>query len=114
SPVEVDELRRTVDRLTMEESYLSEADDDASRDRLDRLRAELADRREELAALTARWEQEKAGQNRLGELRVRLDELKGAAERAQRDGDLATASRLLYGEIPAVEKEIATAEAHER
>ncbi|MCL3863184.1 ATP-dependent chaperone ClpB [Actinotalea sp. K2] len=114
SPVEIDALQRAVDRLTMEESYLSEAEDDASRDRLDKLRAELADRREELAALTTRWEREKAGQNRLGDLRVRLDELKVAAERSQREGDLATASRLLYGEIPSVEKEIAAAEAAER
>ncbi|WP_188037201.1 ATP-dependent chaperone ClpB [Actinotalea sp. JY-7885] len=117
SPVEIDELRRAVDRMTMEESYLAEAadqDDPASRDRLERLRAELADRREELAGLTARWEAEKAGQNRVGELRVRLDELKVAAEKSQREGDLATASRLLYGDIPAVEKEIAEAEQAER
>ena len=114
SPVEIDALRRGVDRLTMEESYLSEADDDASRERLEKLRAELADRREELAALTARWEREKAGQNRLGDLRVRLDELKIQAERTQREGDLATASRLLYGEIPSVEEQIAEAEEAER
>ncbi|MBX9244811.1 ATP-dependent chaperone ClpB [Actinotalea ferrariae] len=120
SPVEIDALRRAVDRLTMEESYLAEAADGdetadpGSRDRLEKLRAELADRREELAALTARWEREKAGQNRVGELRVRLDELKVAAERSQREGDLATASRLLYGEIPAVEKEIAEAEVAEQ
>ena len=117
SPVEVDELRRVVDRLTMEESYLAEAEDAgdaAAQDRLEKLRAELADRREELAALTARWEREKAGQNRLGDLRVRLDELKVAAERLQREGDWEAAGRLLYGEIPAVEKEIAAAEAAER
>src|SRR5665648_660153 len=113
SPVEIDELTRTVNRLTMEESYLSEADDDASRERLQRLRAELADRREELAALTARWEQEKGAQNRLGDLRARLDELRVAAEKHQREGDLAAASRVLYGEIPAVEKQIAEAEAAE-
>src|SRR5665648_674823 len=100
SPVEIDELTRTVNRLTMEESYLSAADDDASRERLDRLRAELADRREELAGLTARWEQEKGAQNRLGDLRARLDELRVAADRHQREGDLAAASRVLYGEIP--------------
>ena len=114
SPVEIDALRRAVDRLTMEESYLSVADDDASLERLDKLRAELADKREELAALTARWEREKAGQNRVGELRVRLDELKVAAERLQREGDLDAASRLLYGEIPAVQREIADAEAVEQ
>ena len=114
SPVEVDELQRVVNRLTMEESYLAEsqeAADPASRERLDRLRAELADRREELAALTARWEREKGAQNRLGDLRARLDELRVTADRHQREGDLAAASRVLYGEIPALEKEIAEAEA---
>ncbi|KGM14883.1 ATPase AAA, partial [Actinotalea fermentans ATCC 43279 = JCM 9966 = DSM 3133] len=117
SPVEIDALRRAVDRLTMEESYLSEAEDaadPASADRLERLRAELADKREELAALTARWEREKAGQNRVGDLRVRLDGLKVQAERLQREGDLDAASRLLYGEIPAIQKEIAEAEAAEQ
>ena len=114
APEEIDVLRRQVDRLTMEESYLTEADDDASLERLDRLRAELADRREELASLTARWESEKAGHNRIGDLRVRLDELRSQADRLQRDGDLAGASRLLYGDIPGVEREIAAAEAAER
>jgi ATP-dependent Clp protease ATP-binding subunit ClpB len=116
SPVEIDELTRTVNRLTMEETYLAEADDGAdpaSRERLQRLRAELADRREELAALTARWEREKGAQNRLGDLRARLDELRVLADRHQREGDLAAASRVLYGEIPAVEKQIAGAEAAE-
>ena len=113
SPVEIDELQRAVTRLEMEETYLRTADDDASRDRLDKLRAELADRREALAALTARWENEKAGHNRLGELRARLDEMRGAADRYQREGDYENASRLLYGEIPAVEKEIAQVEAAE-
>jgi ATP-dependent Clp protease ATP-binding subunit ClpB len=116
SPVEIDELMRTVNRLTMEETYLAEADDGAdpaSRERLERLRAELADRREELAALTTRWEREKGAQNRLGDLRARLDELRVLADRHQREGDLAAASRVLYGEIPAVEKQIAGAEAAE-
>ncbi len=112
SPVEIDQLQRAVTRLEMEESYLSEASDadDASRERLERLRAELADRREELAALTARWEAEKAGSNRLGDLRVRLDELRTAFDKAYRDGDYETAARLQNGEIPAVEREIAAAE----
>jgi ATP-dependent Clp protease ATP-binding subunit ClpB len=113
SPIEIDELQRAVDRLTMEELALEKADDEASRDRLERLRSDLADKREELAALKARWESEKAGHNRIGDLKVRLDELKVAAERAQREGDLETASRLLYGEIPAVEKEVEAAEASE-
>jgi ATP-dependent Clp protease ATP-binding subunit ClpB len=113
SPVEIDELQRAVTRLEMEEVVLSESDDPASRDRLERLRADLADRREELASLTARWEKEKAGHNLVGDLRARLDQLRADAERLLREGDLAGAARLQYGEIPAVEKEIAAAEASE-
>ena len=100
SPVEIDELRRSVDRMKMEELALSRESDPASKERLERLRADLADRQEQLTALTARWEQEKSGLNRVGELKKKLDDLKGQAERAQRDGDYETASRLLYGEIP--------------
>jgi ATP-dependent Clp protease ATP-binding subunit ClpB len=109
SPVEIDELRRTVDRLRMEELALAKEDDAASRERLERLRADLADRTEQLTALTARWEAERAGLNRVGELKARIDEMRAQAERAQRDGDLETASRLLYGQIPEAEKELAAA-----
>ena len=114
SPVEIDELQRAVTRLEMEEVVLSEADDPASRERLEKLRADLADRREELAGLTARWEKEKAGHNLVGDLKARLDDLRSTADRLLREGDLAAAARLQYGEIPAVEKEIAEAERSER
>ena len=113
SPVEVDELQRAVTRLEMEELALAEADDPASAERLEKLRADLADRREELAGLTARWEQEKAGHNLVGDLKAKLDELRTAADRAVREGDLATASRINYGEIPEIEKQIAAAESAE-
>jgi ATP-dependent Clp protease ATP-binding subunit ClpB len=113
SPVEIDELRRSVDRLKMEELALAHESDDASRERLERLRRDLADRSEQLAALTARWEQEKAGLNRVGDLKAQLDELRGQAERLQRDGDLAGASKLLYGQIPSLEKDLAQAQAVE-
>jgi ATP-dependent Clp protease ATP-binding subunit ClpB len=109
SPVEIDELRRAVDRMKMEELALSRESDAASKDRLERLRAQLADRTEQLNALTARWEHEKSGLNRVGELKKRLDDLQGQAERAQRDGDYEAASRLMYAEIPAVEAELAEA-----
>ncbi|MFJ7063999.1 ATP-dependent chaperone ClpB [Streptomyces sp. NPDC101115] len=109
SPVEIDELQRTVDRLRMEELALSKETDEASRQRLDKLRRDLADREEELRGLTARWEKEKQSLNRVGELKEQLDELRGRAERAQRDGDFDTASKLLYGEIPALERELAAA-----
>ena len=113
SPVEIDELQRSVDRLKMEELALAHESDDASRERLERLRRDLADRSEQLAALTARWDQEKAGLNRVGDLKAQIDELRGQAERLQRDGDLAGASRLLYGQIPSLEKDLAQAQAVE-
>jgi ATP-dependent Clp protease ATP-binding subunit ClpB len=114
SPVEIDELRRIVDRMKMEELALSRESDPASKERLERLRADLADRQEQLTALNARWEQEKSSLNRVGELKKKLDDLKSQAERAQRDGDYETASRLLYGEIPALDAEIAEAAATDR
>src|ERR1035438_2985660 len=108
-PVEVDELQRAVDRMKMEEMALAKEVDPASRERLERLRADLADRQEQLTALVARWEQEKASLNRVGDLKKRLDDPQGQAERAQRDGDLETASRILNGEIKEVERELAAA-----
>ena len=105
-PVEIDELQRQVDRLKMEELALANEDDAASKDRLERLRRDLADRQEQLNALNARWDREKLGLDRVGELNQRLQELRGQAERAQRDADLAAASRLLYADIPALEKEL--------
>jgi ATP-dependent Clp protease ATP-binding subunit ClpB len=112
-PVEIDELQRAVDRMKMEEMALARESDAASKDRLERLRADLADRQEQLTALIARWDQEKAGLNRVGDLKKRLDDLKGQAERAQRDADFEAASRLMYGEIPALEHELAQATAAE-
>ena len=115
SPVEIDELRRSVDRLRMEESYLTESDpeglDEATQERLSKLSADLADREESLRALTARWEAEKAGHNRVGELRVQLDSLRTQLDLAVREGRWEEAGRLQNGEIPAVERQIAEAEA---
>jgi ATP-dependent Clp protease ATP-binding subunit ClpB len=108
-PVEIDELQRAVDRLTMEELALEKESDDASKQRLERLRAELADKQEQLNALVGRWEHEKAGLNKVGELKKRIDDLRGQAERAQRDGDLENSARLMYGEIPVLEKQLAEA-----
>ncbi|MEO7058287.1 MAG: ATP-dependent chaperone ClpB [Lapillicoccus sp.] len=113
SPVEIDELRRAVDRLMMEELHLEKESDAASRERLERLRKDLADRSEQLAALTARWDAEKAGLNRVGDLKAQLDDLRIQAERREREGDLAGASELRYGRIPALEKEIESAQAAE-
>ncbi|PZT72701.1 MULTISPECIES: ATP-dependent chaperone ClpB [unclassified Streptomyces] len=114
SPVEIDELQRSVDRLRMEELALRNETDPASKQRLEKLRRDLADKEEELRGLNARWEKEKQGLNRVGELKERLDELRGQAERAQRDGDFDTASKLLYGEIPGLERELAEADEAEQ
>ncbi|MFD6250584.1 AAA family ATPase, partial [Streptomyces roseolus] len=114
SPVEIDELQRSVDRLRMEELALAKETDPASVQRLEKLRRDLADREEELRGLTARWEKEKQSLNRVGELKEKLDETRGRAERAQRDGDFDTASKLLYGEIPTLERELAEATEAER
>jgi ATP-dependent Clp protease ATP-binding subunit ClpB len=110
-PVEIDELQRAVDRMKMEEMALAREADPASRERLERLRADLADRQEQLTVLVARWDREKSSLNKVGELKKRLDDLKGQAERAQRDADFESASRLMYGEIPAAERELAAAAA---
>ena len=108
-PVEIDELQRSVDRMKMEEMALAKENDPASRERLERLRADLADRQEQLTSLVARWDREKASLNRVGELKKELDELHGQAERAQRDADFEAASRLMYGEIPQIERQLAEA-----
>ena len=113
APEEIDELRRAVDRLTMEELALDGESDPASVERLAALRQDKADRQAELDALNARWESEKAGLNQVGELKARIDDLRSQAERAQRNGDLGEASRLLYGEIPAAQKELDAAQAQE-
>ncbi|MET9075358.1 ATP-dependent chaperone ClpB [Streptomyces sp. NPDC004232] len=106
SPVEIDELQRAVDRLKMEELAIAKETDPASVARLDKLRRDLADKEEELRGLTARWEKEKQSLNRVGELKEKLDDVRGQAERAQRDGDFDRAAKLLYGEIPTLEKEL--------
>ncbi|MBA2457191.1 MAG: ATP-dependent chaperone ClpB [Nocardioidaceae bacterium] len=113
SPVEIDELRRAVDRMRMEELHLSSESDEASKERLARLGAEMADAEERLRGLEARWEREKQSLNRVGEIKERIDELRSIAERAQRDGHLERASELLYGDIPALERELAQAQVAE-
>ncbi|WP_030438418.1 ATP-dependent chaperone ClpB [Actinoplanes subtropicus] len=110
-PVELDQLQRTVDRMRVEKLALEKETDPASRDRLARLERDLADREEELTALNARWERERGGLNRVGELKKRLDETRAELERAQRDAEWEKASRLQYQEIPALEHEIASAAA---
>jgi ATP-dependent Clp protease ATP-binding subunit ClpB len=110
SPEEIDELQRKVTRLEMEEMQLKKAEDPASKERLGKLQAELADTREKLSGLKARWDAEQAGHNKVGDLRAKLDDLRVQADKATREGDLAQASKILYGEIPSIQKELAAAE----
>jgi ATP-dependent Clp protease ATP-binding subunit ClpB len=110
APVEIDELRRSVDRLKLEEFALKKEKDEASKQRLAKLREDLAERTGRLADLEQRWEIERAALNRIGDLKGTLDAARIHAERAQREGKLEQASRLLYGEIPTLERQILEAE----
>lgn len=114
SPEEIDMLRRDVDRMTMQKLALAKEADEASRERLAALEQELANAQEQLRELESRWAAEKSGLNRVGEIKENIDQLRSAADRAQREGDLGRASEILYGEIPAAEKELAEAESTER
>ncbi|KRE81039.1 ATP-dependent chaperone ClpB [Arthrobacter sp. Soil762] len=113
APEEIDQLQRAVGRLTMEELALAAEKDPASVERLAAIQADKADKTEELDALNARWAAEKAGLNRVGDLKAKLDELRSQQEKAEREGDLETASRIMYGEIPALERELNAAAAAE-
>ncbi|WP_112276613.1 ATP-dependent chaperone ClpB [Lentzea terrae] len=108
-PVEIDTVERAVRRLEIEEMALAKESDAASLERLSALRAELAEKREELSALTARWQNEKGSIDRVRGLKEQLESLRGESERAERDGDLGRAAELRYGRIPALEKELAAA-----
>jgi ATP-dependent Clp protease ATP-binding subunit ClpB len=113
APVEIDELKRSVDRLKLEELALQKEKDAASKDRLEKLREDLKGRNDKLQELSKRWEAERAELNRVGELKTKLDAIRIEADRAQREGNLEIASRLLYGEIPALEKELTELEKEE-
>jgi ATP-dependent Clp protease ATP-binding subunit ClpB len=114
APVEIDELRRSVDRLRLEELALKKEKDEASRARLAKLREDLAVRSTQLAELQERWDRERASLNRVGSLKEKLDAARIRSDRAQREGNLETASRLLYGEIPVLERQLKEAEAEEQ
>ena len=113
APLEIDELRRHVDRLKLEELALKKEKDEAAKERLAALRADLATEEAKLGELQSRWERERASLNRVGDLKTRLDAARMEAERAQREGNLERASRLLYAEIPALERGLLEAERQE-
>ena len=106
SPEEIDQLQRTVDRMRMEELAIAKAKDNPSKDRLAKLRTELAQKDAELKELRTKWELEKASLDRVGEIKVKIDELRSRAERALRDGNLEMASRIQYAELPSILEEL--------
>ncbi len=115
SPEEIDQLRRSIDRMTMQAFALEKETDAGSTERYTRLTAELADAKEELRGLESRWEAEKSGLNKAGEIAEQIDKLRIEADKAQREGDLTRASEILYGQIPTLEhqrEEAASAEAN--
>src|ERR1700741_478592 len=105
-PAEDDKGGGRVRRLEIEEMALAKEEDEASKERLEKLRAELADKKEELAELTTRWQNEKNAIDTVREFKEQLETLRGESERAERDGDLAKAAELRYGRIPEVEKKL--------
>lgn len=113
APVEIDELRRQVDRLKLEELALKKEKDEASKQRLEKLQEDLTEKQKNLDVLNARWEKERSELNKIGELKTKIDSARIEAERAQREGNLELASRLLYGEIPQLEKALIEAESQE-
>ncbi|MET4637460.1 AAA family ATPase [Mycetocola sp. 2940] len=110
SPVELDELQRSVNRLKLEELALKKEKDDASKERLEKLREDMAEKQASLDELASRWEKERANLNRVGDLKTQLDEMKSRRDRALREADYQETSRLEYEVIPKIEKEIAEAE----
>lgn len=109
-PEEIDTVERVVRRLEIEEMALEQESDAASKDRLEHLRSELADEREKLSGLTARWENEKGVIDTLREAKEELDHYRNESEIAERDGDFAKVAELRYGRIPDLEKKVAEAE----
>ncbi|MGY1601248.1 ATP-dependent chaperone ClpB [Geodermatophilus sp. SYSU D00815] len=110
-PVEIDEVERAVRRMEIEEMALAKEDDPSSLERLAALREDLADRRQQLAELTARWQQDKSAITRIQQIKEELERLRSEAERAERDGDLARVAELRYGRLPQLNKALSEAEA---
>lgn len=114
SPVELDTLRRQIDRMKLEELALKKESDDASKERLESLRETMASEQARLDDLQARWDEERSSLNRVGDIKTKLDDARMRADNEQRQGNLEAASRILYAEIPGLERELAEAENNEQ
>ena len=110
SPEEIDSAERIVRRLEIEEMALEKETDVASRDRLEKLREELANEREKLTQLKTRWQNEKSSIDDVRVVREELDQLRTESDKAEREGDYGRVAELRYGRIPELEKQLAEAE----
>ena len=113
-PEELDELDRRVIQLKIEREALRKEDDSASRDRLEKVDAELAELEEKSDAMNAAWHAEKDRVNAVQKLKEQLDEARSQVEVAQRKGDLGRASELMYSTIPQLEAKITEAQNEEQ
>jgi len=110
SPVEIDQLKRQVDRMKLEELALKKEKDEASKERLAKLREDLVEHERELAQLEERWERERMGLNRVGELKKKLDEAITQRDLALREANYAKASKLEYETIKQLQRDLDEAE----
>jgi ATP-dependent Clp protease ATP-binding subunit ClpB len=105
-PTEIDEVDRRVRQLEIERAALRKETDAASKERLDALERELADLNEQLRSMRAHWDREKERITRIRDLKSQHEELRGEAERAERDGELERAAELRYGRLQELEREL--------
>ena len=110
-PAELDDLRRKIMQQEIEEMALKKEDDQLSRDRLEELKRELADEKEQFNAMKSRWEAEKSGVDSVKELKSKIEQMNGEIERAQANLEYEKAAKLKYSDLPALEKQLKDAEA---
>ena len=108
-PVDIDRLERRIAGLQVELASVARDQDKSSRERARNIREQVANLQEELNALSARWQLERQKIDEIATLKSRVDELSFAGEKAQREGDFEAASKIMYGELPQVRKQIETA-----
>jgi len=113
-PAELDEITRKVMQLEIEEAALKKEKDTASRTRLEELRKELADLKEQADVMRARWEEEKKSVHKVVALREELEQVRMQIEKAEREYDLNKAAELRYGRLPQLEKKLDEAESESR
>ena len=110
-PAELDDLRRKIMQQEIEEMALKKEDDQLSRDRLEELKRELADEKEQFNAMKSRWEAEKSGVDSVKQLKSQIEQMHGEIERAQANLEYEKAAKLKYSDLPALEKQLKDAEA---